>query len=499
MNYNILFDPNTIYDGYKVSCRHKQKKLRTLQFKENLIDNLYDIQLDLLNECYLPGDFERFKVFEPKERNIEAPAFKDKIVLHEITDNGLYHAITSSFIRNNCSNQIHKGISDAMIRVKHCLLRYYSKYHTSNGWILKCDIHHFFASIDHDIIKEKLKRICIKFHIDKRIFDLLCIYIDKTEGLPLGYQTSQLLALLMLNDLDHYITEVRGFNLYVRGMDDFIIIAHDKKELQNLLLDIKVQLDAIHLQLNDKTNIFPISNGVDFLGYHHYLTESGAVVQKLRQSSVKKVKQRIKDWRYLFENHLISSQEIKASFLAWDAFAAYGDTYELRRNLADKVEDMIHESITIHRKYNSTRLQREARRQKQERCIAENRRKKFEKDSIESGYYHPEAFESTLDESISSIPEVKEIIKDIKSKNDSRPPNSSPYISNVLIPIDDNDISNSSKTNSIMENNVIDQNTKIEKSNSKSIGNFSNSDSTLDEKKIDYDDYLNTPPWEERT
>lgn len=54
MNYNILFDPNTIYDSYKVSCRHKQKKLRTLQFKENLLDNLYDIQLDLLNECYAP-------------------------------------------------------------------------------------------------------------------------------------------------------------------------------------------------------------------------------------------------------------------------------------------------------------------------------------------------------------------------------------------------------------------------------------------------------------
>ena len=497
MNYNILFDPNTIYDSYKVSCRHKQKKLRTLQFKENLLDNLYDIQLDLLNECYTPGDFERFKVFEPKERNIEAPAFKDKIVLHEITDNGLYHAITSAFIRNNCSNQIDKGISDAMIRVKRCLLRYYSKYHTSNGWILKCDIHHFFASIDHDIIKEKLKRICIKFHIDKRIFDLLCIYIDKTEGLPLGYQTSQLLALLMLNDLDHYITEVRGFNLYVRGMDDFIIIAHDKKELQNLLIDIRHQLDGIHLELNEKTNIFPISNGVDFLGYHHYLTESGAVIQKLRHSSVKKVKQRIKDWRYLYENHLISSQEIKASFLAWDAFAAYGDTYELRRNLADKVENLIHESITIHRKFNSTRHQREARRQKQERCIAENRRRQFEKDSVESGYYHPKAFEEgsieDIDSNSSYIPEVKKIISDIKDKNTSRSPNSMPYISNVLIPIDDD------SSDSIMENNAMDQNTKIENSNSNSMDNISNSDSISDEKKIDYDDYLNTPPWEERT
>ena len=236
---------------------------------------------------------------------------------------------------------------------------------------------------------------------------------------------------------------------------------------------------------------------VDFLGYHHYLTESGAVIQKLRHSSVKKVKQRIKDWRYLYENHLISSQEIKASFLAWDAFAAYGDTYELRRNLADKVENLIHESITIHRKFNPTRHQREARRQKQERCIAENRRRQFEKDSIEFGYYHPEAFEEgsieDIDSSSSYIPEVKKIISDIENKNKSRSPNSMPYISNVLIPIDDD------SSDSIMENNAIDQNTKIEKSNSISMDNISNSDSNLDEKKIDYDDYLNTPPWEERT
>lgn len=509
MNYNILFDPNTIYDSFKVSCKHKKTKLRTRQFKENLVDNLYDIQQDLFNECYIPGDFERFKVFEPKERNIEAPAFKDKIVLHEITDNGLYEAITSSFIRNNCSNQIYKGISDAMIRVKHCLLRYYSQYHSADGWILKCDIHHFFASIDHDIIKEKLRRICVKFRINKKIFDLLCVYIDKTEGLPLGYQTSQLLALLMLNDLDHYITEARGYNLYVRGMDDFIIIGHTKKELQDLLVDITHQLDGIHLQLNEKTAIFPMRNGVDFLGYHHYLTESGAVIQKLRKSSVKKVKQRVKDWRYLYENHLVSAQDIKASFLAWDAFAAYGDTYELRRKLANKVEDIINESIVIHRKYNSTRRQREARRMKQERCIAEKRRRQFERQCIENGSYIPEVFDND-DYDITDDPEAmidmyrnKNIPSDIDSidtSSENHSKSSMPYISNVLIPIPDDEIVESFHSdisrNSILEKYAKDHNSKSEINSSDTIRN---SDSTISERQKVYDDYLKTPPWEERT
>lgn len=458
MNYDILFDPETIYDGYRTSCKHKQSKLRTLEFKENLMDNLYYIHEDLFFRLYQPGDFERFKVFEPKERNIEAPAFKDKIVLHEITDNGLYNAITSSFIRNNCSNQIHKGIADAMIRVKHCLVKYYSHYHTSFGWILKCDIHHFFASIDHTIIKEKLKKVCIKHHIDKEIYDLLCIYIDKTEGLPLGYQTSQLLALLMLNDLDHYITEQRGFSLYVRGMDDFIIIANSKRDLQFLLLDIKSYLENIHLELNDKTAIFPIANGVDFLGYHHYLTESGAVVQKLRRSSVKKVKQRIKDWTYLYENHQISAQEIKDSFMAWDAFAAYGDTYELRRKLADKLELLIHEPIQIHRKFNSTRIQRKARQLHQAKSIEEKHRKEFLDESLSNGSY--------------------------------------------LLP--SNEISNSSNSLTYpthSSRDYLDDNISLEVPiHSISLyGNDDSKDETIRRKKALYDLYLNTPPWEERT
>src|SRR5699024_7156172 len=112
-----------------------------------------------------------------------------------------------------------------------------------------------------------------------RIYDLLMVYIDKTEGLPLGYQTSQLFALLMLDALDHYIEEERGFRFHVRGMDDFVVIGRYKEDLVKLLKDIKRETGKIGLELNSKTAIFPMRNGVDFLGYHTYLTDTGAVVQ----------------------------------------------------------------------------------------------------------------------------------------------------------------------------------------------------------------------------
>ena len=44
-------------------------------------------------------------------------------------------------------------------------------------------------------------------------------------------------------------------------------------------------MDSLGLELNEKTQIFPIRNGIDFLGFHTYLTESGKVIRKLRHSS----------------------------------------------------------------------------------------------------------------------------------------------------------------------------------------------------------------------
>lgn len=388
MTYEEIYDFETLYAAYLAARKGKRKKQRTLEFEENLLENLKDISDDLTNGVYAPGEFERFKIFEPKERGIEAPAFKDKVVLHAVTDNGLYDAITSSFVRNNCANQRGKGTADAVIRLKQCFVHYYAQHKTADGWIIKCDIRHFFASIDHDILKAKLRKVVEKHGIDLRIYDLLCVYIDKAEGLPLGYQTSQLFALLMLDALDHYIEEELGFRFHVRGMDDFVALAPSREDAVRLLDAIREAVHENKLELNKKTAIFPMRNGVDFLGYHTYLTETGAVVQKLRKSSIQRIRKRIKRWRHDYAEGKITAEKIKSSFLAWDAHAAFGDTYALRQKYAKEVGEIIGEPVRTHRKLNSTRIQREKRREKQYRCIAAKRKRQF---AMQAGYSRPGA------------------------------------------------------------------------------------------------------------
>ena len=146
---------------------------------------------------------------------------------------------------------------------------------------MKADVHHFFASIDHDILKAKL----VKKIADPQVYELMCTYIDSTDGLPLGYQTSQLLALMYLDDFDHWVKEKLHARYYGRYMDDFYIISDSKEYLQDCWAKIEAYIHDLKLELNEKTAIFPLKNGINFLGFHTYLDSKGGVIMKLRRDS----------------------------------------------------------------------------------------------------------------------------------------------------------------------------------------------------------------------
>lgn len=369
MIYNELTSFETLYQAYLTARKCKRKKTATAEYEANALACTDKLSRKLRAHRYRPGGFRTFHIYEPKIRLVQAPAFVDKVVLHAVTDNVLYDAVTKGFVRDNCASQNGKGTQYALMRLKLHLAQFYRRYQTADGWVLKCDIHHFFASINHEILKGKLRALFERRGVDPEVYELLCIYIDSTEGLPLGYQTSQLFALLMLDGMDHFIQEERGFRLFGRGMDDFYVIARTKSELQELLAEIRKFVGALELELNGKTNIFPLRNGLDFLGFHSYLTDTGAVIQKLRRANVQRMRKKIKRWRKEYPAGKIEKAKILEAFQGWDAFAAYGDTYSLRRKFAAEVSQIISEPVRIHRKINSTRAAREARRKKQQRCI----------------------------------------------------------------------------------------------------------------------------------
>lgn len=369
MTYEEMCQFETLYKAYLTARKGKRGKAGTAQYEANALACTEKLSRLLLTKTYRPSKFEIFKVYEPKERDVQAPAFVDKVVLHAATDNILYDAITKGFIRDNYSSQKGKGTHDGLMRLKLQMVTYFRRYGTTEGVVVKGDVRRFFASIDHKKLKRALKRLFIRRGLDMELYDLLCIYIDASDGLPLGYQTSQLFALLFLDEFDHWIKEEKGCEFYGRYMDDFYIIVRTKEEARRLLADVREFIADLGLELNQKTGIFPLRNGIDLLGFHSYLTESGGVVQKLRKDGIERIQSRIRYWRAAYPAGEITKEKIIDQFQGWDAHAAHGDTHALRQKYAEQVGEIIGEIPKIHRKINSTKEVRARRRAKQQRCI----------------------------------------------------------------------------------------------------------------------------------
>lgn len=341
MTYEEIFTFSVLYKAYLAARRGKRSKASTAKYEAHALENIANLEHILRTQQYRPGPFQLFLVHEPKERLVQAPAFVDKVVQHALVDNLVYDRITRSFIKDNYASQLGKGTHYGLDWLKRFLISYWNKNRTADGWILKCDVRKFFASIDH----ERLKAMLLKLDFEPKIYAMLCNYIDSTEGLPLGYQTSQLFALLFLDRFDHYVKEVLQIRYYGRYMDDFFLIHRDRDYLRFCLREINAFMGVAGLALNEKTHIFPLKNGINFLGFHTYITDSGKVIRKLRRSSVKKMRAKLRYWEKAYPAGEITRGKILQSWQAWNAHAAHGDAWKLRREVWRQVQNILKEEI----------------------------------------------------------------------------------------------------------------------------------------------------------
>lgn len=157
--------------------------------------------------------------------------------------------------------------------------------------------------------------------------------IDFTDGLgiPIGNHTSQWFAVLYLSGMDHMIKERLGIKFYGRYMDDFFLIHPDKDYLIYCPEEIKKFLVPLGLELNHKTAVFPLSQGIDFLVFRTYMTESGKVVRKIRRDSKNRIRQKLKKFRRLLDEGRITFETVVQPYSSWTGHAEHGNSYHLIR------------------------------------------------------------------------------------------------------------------------------------------------------------------------
>lgn len=253
---------------------HKNARKDKLFYKEVvMVDSNPDYYLGLIQEMLMngsykvmPGDYTVSTIHDKgKDRELwKLPYFPHRIIQWAIMlqVEPIFNEVLTTF---TCASLPNRGIHRAMK-----LMDTYMKDRAGCQYCLKIDIHHFYPSINHDVLKGLLRKK-IK---DSKLLALLDMIIDShpPKGIPIGSYLSQYLANFYISYFDHWLKEKMGVKYVVRYMDDVVILHHSKEFLHWLRKQMDIYLsDLLGLEIKKNWQVFPTAvRGVDFIGYRFF-------------------------------------------------------------------------------------------------------------------------------------------------------------------------------------------------------------------------------------
>ncbi len=345
--YQKIYSFENLYEAYKSARKDKSYRDDVLKFTANLEENLITIQNELIWKTYEIGKYREFYVFEPKKRLIMALPFRDRVVQWAIY-RLLNPIFDMSFIGHSYACRQGKGPHSAADKLQYWL-RYLDR-KEEEYYYLKLDISKYFYRVDHEvndkIIQRKIKDRDLMwllrkyFENDEVPFGLPlgvepgeCTWFERLfdKGMPIGDLMSQLRANIQLNPLDQFCKHDLKLRRYIRYMDDFIILHHDKKYLHYIKNEIESFLNnELELHLNDKTCISPCSKGVKFVGYTIFATH-----RKMKKKTVLRMKRRLKYLQEAYTKGEVSFEKVNASVQSYLGLLEHCDSYNLQKKLLE--------------------------------------------------------------------------------------------------------------------------------------------------------------------
>jgi len=321
----IIRYPNMERAYHKARNGHRYDKT-VLDFELNRESNLFDLIEELKNKTYETGKYRDFYITDPKRRLISALPFRDRIIHHALC-NLIEPIFDRVFIFDSYACRVNKGTHKGITRLQNFI-----RARSDSIYVLKCDIRKYFYSINNDILKSLIRKK-IKCPDTLWLIDEIINSNHQKIGIPLGNLTSQLFANIYLNSLDHYVKEILHCEHYIRYMDDFVILSNNKSQLWEILSQInKYLVDELHLQLNGKTKVFPLSQGIDFLGYRQYQE-----FRLLRKRNVIKNKRKFRKYSRQFSDGMITFEKIHSAVQSLIGYAKWAQSYHARKNILSNI------------------------------------------------------------------------------------------------------------------------------------------------------------------
>lgn len=307
--FDKIVDKDNLLLAYKKAKKHKSWQQKVIRVEKDLDNLIEELRLSLINGTYKTAEYRTKKIYEPKERTIYVlPFYPDRIVHHAIMNilepiwDNLF--ISDSYACRNGKGQ-HKGSQKCMEFVR------------KNKYCLKCDISKFYPSINHEILK-----------------------------LIIGNYLSQWFGNLYLNELDMFMKHDNKIKCYIRYCDDFLLFSNDKALLKEMAIKIKDYVENILKLRLSKCNLFPTSQGIDFLGYRHF--SSGYIL--VRKTTAKRMKKRIRRLKWELAKKKITNDRALSVIGSISGWLKWANTYnfqiflqlnELKESIGGSVNEQI--------------------------------------------------------------------------------------------------------------------------------------------------------------
>ncbi len=320
--YSRICDFENLFLAFRKASRGRRYSPEVLRFHKNLEENLFGIQDELIQGTYEPRPYRTFTIHEPKERIIHVAPFRDRVIHHAVM-NIIEPIWDRLFIYDTYACRKGKGTHAGMHRTVEFLRAAearWGKTYCFQGDISKC-----FPSINHHIllrtIERKIKCRGTLWLLGKIIFNGGDRSDPDSHNLPIGNLVSQWSANLYLSELDYFVKHRLKVKYYVRYMDDFILLSNDKKSLHAHRREIEKFLwNVLRMKLNPKSDIYPASRGIDFLGYRIWTTH-----RLMRKSSLFRATRRFKKLSGLYAQGLVTLLQARSSVMSWLGHCRHAD------------------------------------------------------------------------------------------------------------------------------------------------------------------------------
>jgi retron-type reverse transcriptase len=333
-----ILDWKNLLLASRLAQRGKRFRDNVLEFNNHREQELFKIRTELQRKTYQPGAYKTFNIYDPKPRLISAAPYRDRVVHHALC-NIIVPLLEPSFISDTYANRVGYGT--------HRALKRFTNFARSSVYILQCDLKKYFPSIDHEILKQIIRKKIkcpdtlwlIELIIDNSnpqepVIDYfpgddLLTPITRRKGLPIGNLTSQFFANFYLNDFDHFIKETLCCKKYLRYVDDFALFSDDKRYLTEARIEIEKYLQKLRLTIHPvKSQLFETRYGANFVGFR-VLPEH----IRVRNDNLRRARVRIKTMQQAYGNRRLTVKKLIQRLQSWEAHLKHGDTYHLRRSI----------------------------------------------------------------------------------------------------------------------------------------------------------------------